>query len=137
MKSLKIILSMVVLLGYLAYIYMLANANSAIFNADFVSTSMMWYIWLGAIVACMIWVILYIMHILTKSPKIVVSVLGILIVLLSKYLLLDDANSLIYISDIGAILWFVICVLTRFGVLVTEQKFEKWEYSSKVEIIEI
>ena len=137
MKALKIILSIAVLVAYVSYIYVLAMQNSAIFNSSVVSTSMYWYIWLVLIVACMIWVILYIMHILTKSPKIVVSVLGILIMLWSKYMLLDDTAVSIYISDIWAIIWFMICVLTRFGILLTEQKFEKWEYSSKVEIIEI
>ena len=137
MKTLKIILSFIILVFYVIYIYTLAMQNSAIFNGSVVSTSMYGYIWLTAIVACMIWVILYISHILTYYPKVSVSVLGILIILLSKYILSDSPQLGIYISDIWAIVWFVICVLTRFGVLLIEQKFEKWEYSNKVEIIEI
>lgn len=137
MKSIKIIISIIIFALYAGYIYTLAMNDSAIFNANYISSSANGYVWLALIFVWMLAVILYISHILTKYPKIIVSIIWILIVLLAKYILLDTWTQGIYISDVTALIWVVICVLTRFWVLITDPVYAKWEYSKKVEIIEV
>ncbi len=136
MKSIKIIASIIIFLAYIWYIYILAINNTAVFNLDYISTSNAWYVWLWLILTTLLVIILYISNILTKNPKIVVSILGVLVILLWKYVLLDEWKQGVYISDITALMWVLICVLTRFGILLTKPIYAKWEYNKKVEIIE-
>lgn len=137
MKTIKVLVATIVFLLYGWYIYSLAMKDSAIFNANIVSTSDMWYIRLGVILLLMFVVILYIANSIKYMPKWIVSIIGLLLILLGKYILLDTYIEGVYISDITAVIWVIICILTWFGILITKPVFEKWEYSNKVEIIEV
>ncbi len=123
--------------AFLAYIVYLFGNNQIIVQDQYKSLNMLFYVLLVVIIGYKVFFfgIKPKAFFAMKITKASLFVIGIILILLWNYVLLNDIENKIYIGDLITVLWVIITILSPTNILITK-KVKKQKQSSKMEVIE-